>query len=103
MRVLVILAMSALTAFTAIQSANAQGAQCGERGTIVSQLSAKHNEQQTVIGLTKDGRLLEIWSSHGSRSFTLLLTWPNLRSCIMAAGQDLDMRPAREFITQFEF
>jgi len=103
MRVLVILAMSALTAFTAIQSANAQGAQCGERSTIVSQLSAKHNEQQTVIGLTKDGRLLEIWSSHGSRSFTLLLTWPNLRSCIMAAGQDLDMRPAREFITQFEF
>ena len=103
MRVLIILAMSAVTALTAVQPASAQGAQCGERGKIVSQLAGKHKEQQTVIGLTKDGRMLEIWSSHGSRTFTLLLTWPNLRSCIMAAGNELDMRPAQEYIAQFEF
>ena len=103
MRVLIILALSAITALSAVGSAHAQGAQCAERSKIVSQLAGKHKEQQTVIGLTKDGRLLEIWSSHGSRTFTLILTWPNLRSCVMAAGSELDMRPAREFIAQFEF
>ena len=103
MRVLIILAMSLLTALATVQTASAQGPQCGERGKIVSQLAGKHKEQQTVIGLTKDGRLLEIWSSHGSRTFTLILTWPNLRSCLMAAGIELDMRPAREFLGQFEF
>lgn len=84
-------------------SASAQSLPCGERSTIVSQLANKHKEQQAVIGMAKDGRLMEIWSSYKSRSFTVLMTWPTMKSCIVATGNELAMQKPKEFIARFEF
>lgn len=103
MRIPAIIAASMLMLVALNQTSNAQSAQCGERNAIVSQLASKHKEQQSVMGLSRDGRLLEIWSSYKSRSFTVLLTWPTMQSCIVAVGQGLEMTPPREFISRFEF
>jgi hypothetical protein len=87
----------------AATAANAQSAPCGKRSEIISQLAVKHKEQQAVIGMAKDGRLFEIWSSYKSRSFTVLMTWPTMKSCIVATGDELAMQKPREFIARFEF
>ena len=103
MRTLVIAMAAALISFAANSPAQAQFAQCGERGHIVSQLASKHKEQQAAIGLSKDGRLLEIWSNGKSGSFTIVLTTPKMNSCILAVGEEFEIRKASEFIARFEF
>ena len=107
MRTQVIAMAAALISFAATLSvtepAEAQFAQCGERDMIVSQLSSKHKEQQAAIGLAKDGRLLEIWSNGKSRSFTIVLTTPTMKSCILAVGEEFEVRKVGEFIARFEF
>ena len=104
MRISAIIAATTLALMTIVSTAaQAQSIPCGHRGQIVSQLANKHKEQQAVIGVAKDGRLLEIWSSYKSRSFTVLLTWPTLKSCIIATGNELAMQKPREFIARFEF
>ena len=50
-----------------------------------------HGVSQAVIGMAKDGRLMEVWSSYTSRSFTVLMTWPTMKSCIVATGSDRAM------------
>ena len=104
MRISAIIAAISL-AFTTLISATAgaQAAACGHRDAIVAQLADKHKEQQAVIGMSKDGRLLEIWSSYKSRSFTVLMTSPTMRSCVVASGSDLALQQPREFIARFEF
>ena len=108
MRILAITLASALMLATslfsaAVETAHAESVQCGHRSLIVQQLASKHKEQQAVMGLSSDGRLVEIWSSYQSRSFTVLLTWPTMQNCIVAAGEGLEMKLPGEFISQFEF
>ncbi|MGI9480529.1 MAG: hypothetical protein ACR2PI_27820 [Hyphomicrobiaceae bacterium] len=104
MRISALFAATTLALMTVFSTvASAQSVPCGARDTIVSQLTGKHKEQQAVIGMAKDGRLLEIWSSYESRSFTVLLTWPTMKSCIVATGSSLSMKQPTEFIGRFEF
>lgn len=104
MRISAIIAATSLALMTLVTTAaNAQGIPCGPRGKIVSQLAKKHKEQQAVMGVSKDGRLLEIWSSYKSRSFTVLLTTPTMVSCIVATGSELSMQKPREFIARYEY
>lgn len=84
-------------------NANAALSRCAQRDKIVTQLAKKYKEQPAVIGVSKDGRLLEVWSSYERRSFTVLMTWPTMRSCIMAVGDQVAMKKPKEFISRFEF
>ncbi len=104
MRISVIIVATTLALMAFVSTvAQAQSVACGQRATIVSRLANKHKEQQAVIGMAKDGRLLEIWSSYKSRSFTVLMTWPTMKSCIVATGNELAMQKPREFIARFEY
>lgn len=105
MRISAIIAATTLALLTVFSAtaASAQGVACGHRDAIVAQLSKKHREQQSVMGVAKDGRLLEIWSSYEKRSFTVLMTWPNMKSCIVATGDELSLKKPTEFITRHEY
>lgn len=103
MRILKTLAIAALMSTAAIQVSYAQAPQCGERSEIIALISGKHKEQQAAIGLSKEGRLLEIWSNKRSRSFTVLITWPSMRSCIVTAGQEFEMREITSHVAKLEF
>lgn len=65
----------------------AQGLRCLPRETLVETLSKQYNEQLTGGGLQNAQRLLEVWSSEETGSFTVFITRPNGLSCIMATGQ----------------
>jgi hypothetical protein len=61
-------------------------ASCGERREIVTSLEQRFEETPVGIGLMQPGRVLELLVSE-SGSWTLLVTMPNGRSCIISAGE----------------
>ena len=65
-------------------SANANA--CGARGKFLEYLSAKFNEVPVAIGLTSDGKVLEILAS-GSGTWTILVTMPTGATCSLMAGE----------------
>ena len=72
-------------------SASAEAA-CGQRSTIVGQLQAKYKETHRASGLETDTKMVEIWTSAGSGTWTILITQANGITCIAAAGRNwLDM------------
>ena len=74
-------------------------ANCADRSTVVERLSDKYQENLTAGGLRSDQQgstLLEVWTSKATGTFTLLVTYPNGVSCVLAAGTDyFDALPAK--------
>jgi hypothetical protein len=66
--------------------AAAQQMHCGHRDAVASRLQNHFNERQTGVGLQSATRLLEVWTSDDTGSWTILVTLPGGRSCVMASG-----------------
>jgi hypothetical protein len=59
---------------------------CGDRSSILEKLSGRYAEKPHAMGVTSDGKLIEILvSSRGS--WTILISTPDKRSCLAAAGE----------------
>jgi hypothetical protein len=54
---------------------------------MVERLSTKFNETRRGIGLNTGGRIMEIWASEASGSWTVTVTMPDGRTCLVATGQ----------------
>ncbi len=67
---------------------------CGDRLDLVAQLKDQFHEDQTGFGLTGKGAVVELFVSERG-SWTLLLSFPNGRSCLMATGNGWDMAPTK--------
>lgn len=68
--------------------AHAQTTQCLQRDALVETLQGKYGESLTGGGLQSAERLIEVWSSDDTGSFTVFVTHPNGVSCIVATGQN---------------
>ena len=69
------------------QPANAQmQLTCLDREMLIQRLETRYNESLNGAGLQGPTIILEIWSSKESGSFTILVTKPNGKSCIVASG-----------------
>ena len=68
-----------------ISTAAAQTA-CAERSVIVQKLAAEFKENPTAMGMDSGGRIIELFLSR-TGSFTILVSYPNGQSCILATGQ----------------
>ena len=78
-----------LAAFTLLAGqATAQQQTCLPRENIVAALSDKYDEKLVGRGLQGQARLFEVFISIEGDSWTLLQSFPNGVSCIMAAGTD---------------
>jgi len=85
----VVLAAACLASFGG--AAMAQTA-CGDRDKIVGQLQGKYNESHRASGLETDTKMVEIWTSGDSGTWTILITKANGQTCVAAAGRNwLDM------------
>ena len=67
---------------------------CGERNKVVANLEQTYSETPVSMGLDSNGGVIEILASP-SGSFTIILTWPNGVSCVMAAGEGWEDLPKR--------
>lgn len=63
----------------------AEQATCGDREELTSKLTRKFGEMQQGTGLVSQNRVLELWRS-GDGSWTVLMTRPDGKTCILAAG-----------------
>ena len=60
---------------------------CGDHNQITDRLATNYSESRVGYGLDGDGRMVELFAS-GQGSWTILVTFPDGRTCLMAAGED---------------
>jgi hypothetical protein len=91
--------MSAVLAATflaaPLRAADAQD-RCGMRDSVVALLAEKYEEVQVAIGITDNGDLAEVFAASDGSTWTLVITSPRGRSCMVAAGEGWVMRQQRE-------
>ncbi|MFT6774577.1 MAG: hypothetical protein ACJA1L_002290, partial [Paracoccaceae bacterium] len=68
--------------------AAAEGDQCGARDRIVERLRSKYGESQRGAGILQGQRVVEVWASDDSGSWTIVVTLPDGSTCLLAAGED---------------
>lgn len=83
-----------LIAGTVIASATSATAQaqrmnmiCGERDTVVGTLTGRYGEQVHGMGLAHQNRIVEVYVSEETGTWTITVTSADGTTCLMAAGQ----------------
>lgn len=66
--------------------AMAQSTVCMPRDALTASLQTKYSETLGGGGLQSAGRLIELWRSVETGTFTIILTRPNGTSCVLASG-----------------
>ncbi|MCC7049612.1 MAG: hypothetical protein IT562_23080 [Alphaproteobacteria bacterium] len=91
-RFLALIAALALCAGAALKPALAEEAKmaCGDRAELLAHLKDKYQENQTGFGITQKGGVVELMTSEDG-SWTLILSFANGRSCLMATGQGWEL------------
>lgn len=70
----------------ATQAAFSQSPQCGPRDTVAARLAERYGETRRATGLAT-GAVVEIFASTDTGSWTIAVTTPDGRMCLVAAGQ----------------
>ena len=85
------LAVLAISAAIALPGAVlAQGQNCGTRDKVVERLSSKYGESRQSIGMAPKGRVVEIYASLETGTWTITVTTPNGITCLVASGQSFE-------------
>jgi hypothetical protein len=89
----------ALALLAATPAANAEEARaCAERTTVVQRLEERFGETLRSLGLHQGDAVVEIYSSEATGTWTILMTRPDGKTCLLAAGQlwQQDAAPLRK-------
>lgn len=81
--------------FSAGTPALAESLPCGKAQEVERLLGERYGERRVSSGLGDDGRLLQIYASPESRSWTLVHTTATGISCVLAAGWEWTDRQDR--------
>ncbi len=65
---------------------------CHDRAVILERLKVAYAKMPRAIGLTADGAVLEVLASP-TGSWTILVTYPSLTTCVLAAGEAWETLP----------
>lgn len=83
--------LSALVTFALpVETGSALGSQgnnCGARKTVLDYLSTKYEEKPVAMGIAANGSLIEVLSSSKGSTFTIIITVPDGKTCMVAAGE----------------
>ncbi|MGE3933877.1 MAG: hypothetical protein AB7F67_11505 [Rhodospirillaceae bacterium] len=93
MRRLVVVPLFAAGGLAASVSAAAAQMACTSRTEAAKLLDAHYSEAPVAMGLASNGGVIEVFASKTGRSFTILITMPDGRSCVLAAGEGWDNVP----------
>ena len=63
-------------------------ANCADRAEITDRLAEKYGETFAGGGLRSSNAIYEVWFSAEKGTWTILMTRPDGKSCVMAAGTD---------------
>lgn len=87
--------IAALALATAVFSwpAMAQLPACTEWAEVLDHLADKYSEVPAERGITTNGWVVDLVASKGGKTWTLVVTLPNGRTCMMAAGENWETIP----------
>ena len=71
---------------------------CGTHSAVSDKLKKFYAEAPVSMGVTTSGGVIEVYAS-SKGTWTLVITQPNGKSCLIAAGQDWEDLPKPEMIT----
>ncbi len=66
---------------------------CGQRDKFVEWLAADYKEAAIASGVSSQGGLIEVLSTHDGDTWTLIVTSPDGNSCLIASGQGWRAKP----------
>jgi len=73
--------------------------QCGSRDQVSALLSDRYGETRRALGLAGEAAVMELYASDTTGTWTITLTLPDGRMCLMASGAGYEAvteeRPAR--------
>jgi hypothetical protein len=81
------LVLSVLTAASTASAQSLSPAACAERGQALSHLSVKYSEAPVAMGLANNGGVVEVTVNETGTSWSILITMPNGKTCLIAAGE----------------
>lgn len=67
---------------------------CAGRHQVVDELKLRFSENTAGVGLTEQGAMIELLTSEAG-SWSLLLNFPDGRSCLMATGSSWEGQPPK--------
>ena len=79
--------------------AAAQAVPCDKRADVLAHLAKKYGEAPVAIGLGNTGGLVEVLTSDGGSTWTIIITSPYGEACMVAAGEgwrELERKPVGE-------
>lgn len=88
-RTLFALSLGIAGAVLAVHAANA-AARCGPREQVVQALGTKYGETRRSIGMSGTNQMMELFAAEDARTWTILVTLPDGRSCLMASGTSFE-------------
>jgi hypothetical protein len=68
---------------------------CADYAEVRRQLGTRYGEAPVSMGLQADGRLVQVFASLQSGSWTIVTTAPSGLACIVAAGRSWESLPAK--------
>ena len=84
------LCVAAALIIPAAASAQGQGQNCGNRELVVERLTTKYGESRQSIGMAPKGRVVEVFASTETGTWTITVTMPNGITCLVASGQSFE-------------
>ena len=71
---------------------------CKDRPTFLSYLGNSYSEAPVAMGLANNGSVIEVLSSKGGGTWTIIVTQPSGLSCIVASGEAWDVAPIKAML-----
>ena len=81
-------ALIGLGASAALDTADAS--MCDSRERMTSLLESRYKEAPIAIGVVSDRGVMEVYVSSGSGTWSIVVTTPQGKTCIIAAGQNFE-------------
>ena len=63
---------------------------CAPREIVIQHLSENFGETRQSIGMAERGRVVEVFASDETGTWTITMTLPNGMSCLVAAGESFE-------------
>lgn len=85
--------LSAFIAFLTFITASAANAEpnCGPRAAVITHLAENFGEVRQSIGMGQEGRVVEVFASPETGTWTITVTLPNGTTCLVAAGSAFEL------------
>jgi hypothetical protein len=84
--------VAAVVALAASQVAAEQRVPCAKRAVLLRELETRYQEKPIAMGLGANGALIEVLAASDGATWTIILSYPDGMSCMLAAGQDWQSR-----------